>query len=308
MISSALVNIRPSPEAFLGVRASGYDIDHVVAQQGVISRRHHPGLTGTLDRMVRTGELVAVLPGVYAPTAYAGSFETRVRALSCARPDAILTGAAAAKVSYWPRIRCDEVTCCLPYSVGTRAGYRFERRRIDDELVCDGAGLRSTSPALTVLDLTSAMGGDAIDHALRTRATTLALLHRALELTPRRGGNRQRRRLLLESRDEPWSAAERLFHRLLHEARITGWRANRPTRIRGRLYFLDVAWARLKLVVEIDGRLHQDDAAVFETDRWRQNALVLDGWRVLRFTWRMLQERPEAVIAAIRVALKDLPR
>jgi hypothetical protein len=36
---------------------------------------------------------------------------------------------------------------------------------------------------------------------------------------------------------------------------------------------------------------------------WRQNALVADGWRVLRFTWRMLKEHPEVVVAAIRQAL-----
>jgi very-short-patch-repair endonuclease len=37
-------------------------------------------------------------------------------------------------------------------------------------------------------------------------------------------------------------------------------------------------------VIEIDGRLYHTGAEVFETDRRRQNLLVLDGWCVLRFT------------------------
>ena len=39
---------------------------------------------------------------------------------------------------------------------------------------------------------------------------------------------------------------------------------------------------------------------MFESDRWRQNALVADGWRVLRFTWDMLHDHPEVVVAAVR--------
>jgi hypothetical protein len=58
----------------------------------------------------------------------------------------------------------------------------------------------------------------------------------------------------------------------------------------------------LKLALEIDGRRHETDEDLFESDRWRQNALVA-GWRVLRFTWRMLQEHPDVFIAAIRAEL-----
>ena len=52
--------------------------------------------------------------------------------------------------------------------------------------------------------------------------------------------------------------------------------------------YLDVGFRRRRLAVEIDGREFHSDRKLFETDRWRQNALVLDGWRVLRFTWRMI--------------------
>ncbi len=63
---------------------------------------------------------------------------------------------------------------------------------------------------------------------------------------------------------------------------------------------------RLRLVIEIDGRFTTQAAEVFETDRWRQNLLVLDGWCVLRFTWAMIEERPEEVIAMVREAIEML--
>ena len=45
---------------------------------------------------------------------------------------------------------------------------------------------------------------------------------------------------------------------------------------------------------------------LFETDQWRENLLVLNGWFVLRFTWTMIEEQPEKVIAMVREAIKML--
>jgi very-short-patch-repair endonuclease len=171
-----------------------------------------------------------------------------------------------------------------PSQWAPQAAYRFTRRHISEELVINRSGIRYTSPALTALDLCAAVGGDAIDRALRTRATTPPLLERAMELTAARVGNRMRRQLLLDSRAEPWSQAERSFHRLLRVAGITVWKANRPVVLDDCTFYVDVVFRRLKLIIEIDGRLYHTGAEVFETDRWRQNLLILKGWCVLRFT------------------------
>ncbi len=58
------------------------------------------------------------------------------------------------------------------------------------------------------------------------------------------------------------------------------------------------------MAIEIDGRLHHSSASAFESDRYRQNDVVLDGWRVLRFTWHMLVNRPEYVIRCVRAILR----
>ena len=172
------------------------------------------------------------------------------------------------------------------------------------ELVAAGGGLRWTVPCLTALDLATFGDASAIDVALRRRQATLAGMHEALRATPSRPGNAARLRLLLDSRDEPWSEAERRGHRLLRGAHLTGWRSNHPVVIAGRLYHVDIAFPGARLAIEIDGRLHERDLELFESDRWRQNALVQAGWRVLRFTWSMLVNHPDVVVAEVRAALR----
>ena len=71
-------------------------------------------------------------------------------------------------------------------------------------------------------------------------------------------------------------------------------------------FYVDIIFRKLKLVIEIDGRLYHTGAEVFETDRWRQNLLVLNGWFVVRFTWAMIEEHPEKVIAMVREAIEML--
>ena len=240
---------------------------------------------------------------MYASRLDVDTFDTRIRALLSWDPNAVLVGAAAARVSFWPTIRVPTVTCALKHHRQPQRGFHFSRRQVPAELVVSRAGLRYTSPALTALDLGESHGGDAIDEALRARATTLQDLHRALRLTSARLGNAERRRLLLDSKDEPWSGAERKFHRLLRDAGITAWKANQPVMLGGSLFFLDVVFRSVKLAIELDGRLYHSGSEVFETDRWRQNLLILHGWCVLRFTSAMIDERPAEVLAMVREAL-----
>ena len=53
----------------------------------------------------------------------------------------------------------------------------------------------------------------------------------------------------------------------------------------GDCYYLDVAFKRERVAVEVDGWAYHSTSSAFENDRARQNALVVDGWLVLRFTW-----------------------
>jgi hypothetical protein len=327
------------------VRTLQLDIQHLLATEGMVVRHDHPKLIGAIDWLVRSGDLRPVLPGVYAEQGACDSVQTRIRALMRWDPDAMLIGSSAAWVSFWPETRVSSIMCSLKHHRRPQPGYEFTRQLIPAELVVYRSGIRYTSPALTALDLCATVGGDAIDQELRTRATTLAQLHRAMELTAARVGNRTRRQLLLDSRAEPWSEAERSFHRLLRAARITGWRANRPVVLGDSTCYVDVVFRRLNFVIEIDGRLlsfllarrpcklvpsslfakpkacsahRSSDHQRAPTDARRttpepRSSRQTDGGRIssswtvgtfLRFTWSMIEERPEDVIAMVREAIK----
>ena len=261
-----------------------------------------------LESAVVAGLVVRLLPGVYAATQMAGDFAVRASAVSLWHPDAVITGRAAARLTFWPTIQVSQIDVARRGHPPMSRGYGFVQRSIDPEHVVDKGAMRLSAPALTAIDLVDELGGDAIDVCLRSRAARLEDLWAAFAAHRWRPGNAARRRMLLDSRDEPWSAAERLAHHMLREAHILGWTANHRVTVSGACYFIDIAFPALRLAVEIDGRLHEDDPSIFESDRYRQNELVKAGWTVLRFTWAMLVRRPDYVIATIRAEITRLQR
>jgi very-short-patch-repair endonuclease len=63
---------------------------------------------------------------------------------------------------------------------------------------------------------------------------------------------------------------------------------------------VDFLWPERGLVVELDGYRAHGGRAAFEEDRRRDVELRLQGYEVLRFTWRQIAERPAAAVAALR--------
>ncbi len=282
-------------------------IDSLLAAEGpVFHLRSLPqSARVTAKSAHEAGRLVRLLPGTYVEPDVQDDFVTRCAAVAWWCPDAVIVGAAAARLTFWPDLFVRHIDVARRGYVPDAPGYRFQRRIIDPGFVVVRHGLRLSSAALTAVDLVPDHGGDAIDTCLRARAARLEDLWAALRAHPSRSGNVERQRMLVDSRDRPWSAAERLSHRLLRLHHIVGWTSNLEVRVDGCSYFIDIAFRSARLAVEIDGRLHEDDARVFESDRYRQNALVTEGWRVLRFTYGMLLDRPEYVIHLIRAALFD---
>jgi very-short-patch-repair endonuclease len=65
----------------------------------------------------------------------------------------------------------------------------------------------------------------------------------------------------------------------------------------------DLLWGEQRLVVEADSYTFHSTRGSFERDRRKDQELQAAGWRVIRFTWRQVPGEPEAVIAALAVAL-----
>lgn len=142
----------------------------------------------------------------------------------------------------------------------------------------------------------------AICEGLREEVVTLASLGDALTRMPRSSkGRAVVARLLREARDEPWSTLELDAHRLLREARITGWRTNAPVLIDGRTYKGDVLFHKERLIVELDGRRFHTHAELDDNNE-RRNALVGAGWRVMNFSGATLDGMVPTIERFLRTA------
>lgn len=84
---------------------------------------------------------------------------------------------------------------------------------------------------------------------------------------------------------------------LLRSGRIDGHKFRRQHPV-GR-YVADFACERLRLVIEIDGGVHQRDDVVMK-DQARQTDLETFGWTVLRFTNDQALIATDQIAAAIR--------
>jgi len=271
-------------------------------ENGVLVRREHMTVARQIDYGVRTGTLRAVLPGVY--TAFEPTWQARIHAAAAFRPGCVFTGACAALMLWWPEVPINAVSAAVRHDVsGRHGGFCWERRVIPPDLVVDRGGLRMTCPALSILDLIPVLGGTAIDEGLRRGAVSMAELHATLRQLPNRASNGLRRRLLDDSRDEPWSEAERSAHRLLRAAGIAGWRTNFRITIDGVGYWVDIAFPDEGVVVEIDGWSFHNSRRSFEQDRWRYGRLAAAGWRVLPFPASAVDDHPEEFVELIRVAI-----
>ena len=273
---------------------------------GLLVNPLNPALVRLLHRMAAAGSVRRLLPGIFCRNDLADDPATRIRALAAWLPDAVMTGDAAARWTFWPERMVSTVTAAHRRSRVAPPGFALSRQLVPVELRWAVNGVQVTCPALTALDLASGGSGEGIDRALLTRACSLADMHEALRLTPGRADNHVRRAVLHDSRDEPWSEAERLAHALLRTHGIRGWQTNVEIRCGNRRYYADLAFAGIRLVIEIDGFAAHSQPQQFHRDRQKWTDLTVAGWQVLHFTWAQLLDEPEWVIDTVRATLARL--
>ncbi|MEA2000535.1 MAG: type IV toxin-antitoxin system AbiEi family antitoxin domain-containing protein [Actinomycetota bacterium] len=68
---------------------------------------------------------------------------------------------------------------------------------------------------------------------------------------------------------------------------------------------LDAAYPDAKIGIEWDSTRWHTLVTAFQRDRVRDRLALLEGWRVFRFTWDDVTERPYDVVATIRTALNS---
>ncbi|BBY86629.1 DUF559 domain-containing protein [Mycolicibacterium tokaiense] len=280
--------------------------DFLRRHDGVITtaQARQAGLSqDAVNRRLRSGRWRRCSSGVYFAEDHAFTDAARIRAGVWAYGnDAAASGLTAA---WWHQLipvppSIVEVTVPRNRRLAHRPGTRLRRRDLTPADVVEHRGLRVTSLDLTSIEAPVRRGGGPaiLDTALQ-RHTELPRLWSTHLRNKGRHGSPRARIYLQAAGDNTRSKAERLFISLLKRHHITGWVANHHV---GE-YVVDVAFLAAMVAVEIDGLAHHSDAVTFGKDRTRQNALILMGWRVLRFTWWDLTERPDAVIATVKRAI-----
>jgi very-short-patch-repair endonuclease len=265
---------------------------------------------------VRRGEWERPAHGVLRTTEHPVTPRSRIRvAMLSIGPDATLVGRSAAFWWQMTDIAPAEVEIAVPQrnQPRPRPGVTVTRRAVPDRdrVVVDG--LFVTKKAATVLTAVAALGliagAKLMDRVLQKGTVALDALHEVHERTRHRYGAVICAALLALASGGARSEAERLAHRALREAGLTGWHADhRVVLPRHGPALLDLAFLEHRVLVEIDGWAYHRDLRAFVHDSARQNALVLAGWVVIRTNWYELTEHPERFVATVRDALTERAR
>jgi very-short-patch-repair endonuclease len=162
-----------------------------------------------------------------------------------------------------------------------RPGVQPRFASLPDQEVTTRHGLRITTPLRTLQDLRPLL-----DPAAYERAVNEA---QVLHLIPKQSDGPG------ITREE----AERRLKHLLKRAQLRPTATN--TTIRG--HEVDAFFQDPKLIVEVDGYSTHGTRLAFENDRRRDAELTGAGYRVMRVTWRQIEEEPEAVAARLGAAI-----
>lgn len=286
------------------------------SQMGLITRRQ-AHRTGMSDRQIRTrvdrGLWQPLHPSVFLLGIAPISNEQRLLAAALAT-SAVVSHTSAG----WLAGLVDRPPSSVHVLTDRAAPHRREGivvHRVADLLPTERTRLRgvpATSPTRTLLDLAAVLGEEALRSAVH-RAIRLRLTHpdrlieRFVSMRSRgKPGVVSMRRVLSElDRDVSLldSDLEVLLVGLVRAAGLPAPAVHYPIHVRGRVFRADLAYPEHRLVIEGDGFGVHGERDAFESDRERQNLLVLDGWRILRFTWRQIVREPAWVVTQLRAAL-----
>ncbi|MEZ5174718.1 MAG: DUF559 domain-containing protein [Acidimicrobiia bacterium] len=175
-------------------------------------------------------------------------------------------------------------------------------------------GLPVTKVARTLVDLAADLQltqlERLVDDAIasgKTTAAELAGMHRQIGRRGKPGTSRMRQVLGgVYTVDIPPSVLEARFRRLVDGARIDDYEVEYPIPWSPMERF-DFAFPSRKLAIELDGFQWHRSKKTFENDRRRDRDAVVNGWKVMRFTWSDISNSPSSVVETVRTALRQIP-
>jgi very-short-patch-repair endonuclease len=287
-----------------------------VRQGGVIrhDQAYACGFTkGQIDQRVRDGRWKPVGHFGYRVIEMAG-FEDRLRAAVTSLPLAVVSHEAAAQIHGLPKVQRGKSTV-LVHSRTTHDFPEVIVRRCHDlleEHVVKEIDLPVTSIARTIVDLAPHVSQRHLSSILASliveRRVRTDDVWAVVDQVARRGkpGIAKMRAVLAERDEGPRDGTplERLGASVLRDFGLPEPRFEYPMPWKLERRF-DAAYPGAKLAIEWDSRRWHDDPDAFERDRRRDREALLHGWKVVRFTWRDLTERPGEVADTVRRLLAE---
>lgn len=174
---------------------------------------------------------------------------------------------------------------------------------LEQDEVTERHGLRVTTAARTLLDLAAVVRRSELERALHEaevqRLGDTVPLPTLLERHRGRRGTATLRAILDDATlgaGVPRSELEDVFAGFVARHELPRPQLNRL--VEG--FLADAVWPAARLVAELDGHATHHTRRRFESDRARDRALQVAGWRVARITWRQLHDEPARLAADLR--------
>lgn len=281
-------------------------------QHGVISLSQLKSLglgPSGVRRRVAGGKLQRLHRGVYAIGLARRSVEATYMAavLACGPKAVLFHRSAADHLGLRPCSRT-AVDVTAPGRAGKeRKGIDVHRATgLDERDVTTVRGIPCTTVARTLLDLATTIDKTALERAVE-QAEKLRIFDLAavVDVTTRAGNHRGATALgevIATYTPEPAFTRSELEKRFLALCRTAGVPMPRTNNVT-KADEIDFTWPDRRLMVEADSLRHHGTRAAFERDRRRDQQLTAAGWRVVRFTWRQVDETPTDVAATLRLLL-----
>jgi predicted transcriptional regulator of viral defense system len=286
---------------------------------GVLTRRQLTDKIGYSRQAVRRLERAGIIVAVHRPVLRLASYPETPELLVNAAVAAVGEGAVASHKTAAARWGLGDVKLVPPFHVSspTRCQARYDDvvshhvttlGRLDRTVL---GRTPITSSARTVVDCADPddpeTTEDILLDAVRTLGTRYAAILEVLERVPNARGGALLRRLL--ARHDRATVARLLSHlerRYLALFRRAGLP---PPQVNAKIFGvdgaivakLDFVWPEYGVVVEVDGLRYHSTRRQKEYDDRRQNAIVLTGRTVLRYSARDLDE-PDRIVGEIRRA------
>lgn len=313
------IDRRGSTRVALTTSRAGDGVDRLIAdlaarQYGVVGRRQLEGggiRSGQIELRLRRGRMQAIHRGVYTVGHPVVPARGRwMAAVLASGPGAVLSHRSAGRL--WQVLDWGH----HPQEVIRRRGWRagdgilVHRCALRDDETTEVDGIPVTTVPRTLFDLASVLDRPRLEGAMNEvevrRLTDRLSIADLLARHPRHRGNQLLRSLVAgdaATRGVTKRELEVRFRSFVDAAALPRPRFNADLAVGGRFFEVDCLWPQERLIVELDGRASHDTRRAFESDRERDRALMLEGWRVTRVTWRALHQGPTALAAELRALL-----